>query len=84
MNAENFATWLRRQGYHVYRSASSYWYDAGPRVLQAFPYHWLITPTQRELDALMWKHGAIALRVFGAAVPAQGEGQLSRHPAQAL
>jgi hypothetical protein len=62
MNAESFATWLRRQGRHVYRTVSSYWFDAGPHVLQAFPYHWLITPTRRELDALMWKHGAIALR----------------------
>ena len=62
MNAERFATWIRRQDRHVYRTVSSYWYDAGPRVLQAFPYHWLITPSRSELDALMWKHGIIALR----------------------
>lgn len=62
MNAENFASWIRQQGRHVYRTVSSYWYEAGPRVLQAFPYHWLITPTRTELDALMWKHGMAALR----------------------
>ena len=37
MNSETFAEWLRRQGHRVYRTASSYWYEAGPRVLQAFP-----------------------------------------------
>ena len=62
MNAETFAKWLQGQGYKVYRTRSSYWYNAGPRVLQAFPYHWLINPARRETDALMWKHGIIALR----------------------
>lgn len=62
MNAEIFAEWLRRQGHQVYRTASSYWYDAGPRVLQAFPYHWLITPDQKEIRDLMLGHGIVALR----------------------
>ena len=62
MNAEIFAEWMRRQGHQVYRTASSYWYDAGPHVLQAFPYHWLITPDQKEIRDLMVKHGIIALR----------------------
>lgn len=62
MNAETFAEWLRRQDQHVYRTASSYWYDAGPRVLQAFPYHWLITPDKKEIQDLMMKHGIMALR----------------------
>ena len=62
MNAEIFAEWMRRQGRHVYHTASSYWYDAGPRVLQAFPYHWLITPDQDELRGLMLSNGIIALR----------------------
>jgi hypothetical protein len=62
MNAETFAEWMRRQGHQVYRTASSYWYDAGPRVLQAFPYHWLITPDEKEIRDLMVKHGVIALR----------------------
>ena len=62
MNAEIFAEWMRRQGHHVYRTSSSYWYEAGPRVLQAFPYHWLITPDEKEIHDLMLKHGIIALR----------------------
>ena len=62
MNAETFAEWLRRQGHHVIRTASSYWYDAGPRVFQAFPYQWLIQPSTSELRKLMIGHGAAALR----------------------
>ena len=62
MNAETFAEWMRRQGHQVIRTASSYWYDAGPHVLQAFPYHWLITPDEKEIRDLMVKHGIAALR----------------------
>jgi hypothetical protein len=62
MNADTFAEWLVNQGHMVYRTASSYWYDAGPRILQAFPYHWIITPDKKEIRALMLKHGIIALR----------------------
>jgi len=62
MNAETFAEWLRRQGHHVYRTTSSYWYDAGPRVLQAFPYHWLIKPDEKEIRNLMMDNGIAALR----------------------
>jgi hypothetical protein len=62
MNAETFAEWMRRQGYHVVRSASSYWYDAGPRVFQAFPYQWLIQPSAGELRQLMIGHGIAAIR----------------------
>ena len=62
MNAETFAEWMRRQGHKVYRTASSYWYSAGPRVLQAFPYHWIITPSRGEIRALLLKHGIAAVR----------------------
>jgi len=62
MNAEIFAEWMRRQGHHVYRTSSSYWYEAGPRVLQAFPYHWLIKPDEKELRDLMFQHGIVAVR----------------------
>jgi hypothetical protein len=62
MNPETFAEWMRLQGHRVYRTASSYWYNAGPRVLQAFPYHWLITPEPDEIRELMSHHGIIALR----------------------
>ena len=62
MNAETFAEWMRRQGHRVYRTASSYWYDAGPRVLQAFPYHWLIAADAKEIRDLMLGNGIVALR----------------------
>jgi len=62
MNAETFAEWMRRQGHQVFHTASSYWYDAGPRVFQAFPYHWLITPDEKEIRSLMLNHGIAALR----------------------
>lgn len=62
MNAEIFAEWMRRQGHQVIRTESSYWYDAGMRVFQAFPYHWLIQPTPQELRSLLLRHGIVALR----------------------
>jgi hypothetical protein len=62
MNAEIFSEWMRRQGHKVYRSISSYWYEAGPRVLQAFPYHWLITPDEKEIRELLLGHGIVAVR----------------------
>jgi len=62
MNAEIFAEWMRRQGHRVFRTASSYWYDAGPHVLQAFPYHWLITPDEKEIRDLMVGNKIAALR----------------------
>jgi len=62
MNAEIFAEWLRRQGHKVFRTPSSYWVKAGPRVYQAFPYHWVISPAQEEIRKLMLEHNAVAIR----------------------
>ncbi len=62
MNAEVFAEWLRRQGHYVVQTESSYWYDAGPRVYQAFPYHWLIEPSDDELAQFMRDHRVVGLR----------------------
>ena len=62
MNAEIFADWMRKQGHRVFRTRSSYWHEAGPRVLQAFPYHWQITPDDKELRDLMVGNGIAALR----------------------
>jgi hypothetical protein len=62
MNPEVIAEWMRRQGRRVYKTASSYWYEAGSRVLQAFPYHWLICPSQQEIQRLMLRHGILSLR----------------------
>ena len=62
MTADNFAEWLRRQGHHVVRSASSYWYNQGPRVYQAFPYHQLIAPDEDELRALLVRERMLGAR----------------------
>ena len=62
MTPEVFAEWSRRQGHRVLRTESSYWVEAGPRIFQAFPYHWLISPSQDELDHLLRDHSAIGLR----------------------
>lgn len=59
---ENFAEWFRRQGHRIIRTESSYWVDFGPRVYQAFPYHWLITPTPEELNGLLRRHRLVGLR----------------------
>ena len=62
MSSEIFAEWLRRQGHRVIRTSSSYWFDQGPRVYQAFPYHWLIQPSCNELQDFLHKNKAIGLR----------------------
>ena len=62
MNADIFAEWMRHQGHSVAKTTSSYWYEASPRVYQAFPYHWLIQPTEDELLSFLRQKRAIALR----------------------
>jgi hypothetical protein len=62
MNAEIFAEWLRRQGYAVEKTPNSYWYEASPRVYQAFPYHWVIQPEENELLSFLRKRKGVALR----------------------
>lgn len=62
MTPEIFAEWLRRQGYKVVQTPSSYWVEFGPRVYQAIPYHHLITPSAEELSDFFKKTGSLALR----------------------
>ena len=80
MNAEVFADWLERQGHKIYKTSDSYWFDAAPRVLQAFPYHWLISPVEEEIHGLMKKHGIIAMRY--SATTGHREGKMSYHIVQ--
>ena len=72
MKAEVFAEWLRRQGYSVVKTPSSYWYEAGVRVYQAFPYHWIIEPEEEELQKLLGESHAIALRYSAPLVKPTG------------
>jgi hypothetical protein len=62
LNSEIFAEWLRRQDHDVLRTATSYWHDQGPRVYQAFPYQWVISPGEDELTELLRQKRAIGLR----------------------
>ena len=67
VNASVFAEWLIRQGHRVERTASSYWYDAAPRIFQSFPYHWVIDPSEDELQQLLRCHKALGLRYSAGA-----------------
>jgi hypothetical protein len=62
MNAEVFAEWFRRQGHKVLQTESSYWVNFGPGVYQAFPYHYLINPSDKEIADLFKRAKAIGLR----------------------
>jgi hypothetical protein len=77
LNLEYFSEWIRRQGHHIIKTNSSYWYDVGPKVYQAFPYHELITPTNDEILDFFRQSKAIAIR-FSTPLN-QPEGQLSYH-----
>jgi hypothetical protein len=77
MNTETFKEWLRAQGHQVVSTPSSCWYDAGPRVFQAFPFHWIIEPSRQELRSLMVRHAIAALRY---STPLESpEGMVSYH-----
>jgi hypothetical protein len=77
MSAKVFAEWLRRRGYRVIRTPSSYWHETSPHVYQAFPYHWVIEPEEKELSQLLRANQAIALRYSTPATAPKGK--LSYH-----
>lgn len=77
MTPEVFAEWLRRQGHRVVRTASTYWAEAGSHVYQAFPYHWVIQPTELEIKEFMARESVIGLR-YSAPMTA-GQGMASYH-----
>jgi hypothetical protein len=62
VNAAILAEWLKQQGYHVANSATGFWARVGPRFYQAIPYHWLIHPSEEEVQWLLKANGAIGLR----------------------
>lgn len=75
--ADTFAEWFIRQGCHVARTASTFWVKRGPGVYQAFPYHWIIHPTEDELERFLRDSKAISLR-YSTSADAP-EGKLSYH-----
>jgi hypothetical protein len=62
MNAEIFAEWLRRQGFKIYQTPQTYWCEINSRAFQAFPYHWIIQPSEQELAAFIRQSRARVLR----------------------
>jgi hypothetical protein len=77
VNPEVMAEWFRRQDHRVVRTASSWWYDAGARVYQAFPFHWSFRPLPDEAERLLRGVGGLALR-FTTPLDAP-EGRVSYH-----
>jgi hypothetical protein len=59
---ESAVEWLKRQGHRLVFSPSACWYDAAPSIFQAFPYHQLITPSEKELRQVFREGRAVALR----------------------
>lgn len=77
MNIEVFADWIERQGYAVMSTSSSHWYEIRPRVYQAIPFQWLISPSEAEVGQVFSETRAVALR-YSTPVGA-GEGKVSYH-----
>jgi hypothetical protein len=77
MDDINFAEWYRRQGHHVIHTDCSFWYDAAPGIYQAFPFDWLIEPSEMELHELLLKHRVLSLR-YSTPLEAH-EGKVSYH-----
>lgn len=62
MTPEIFAEWFRLQGMRVVRTSSSYWVENATGVYQAFPYHWVICPSDAELIQFLRGNRAMGLR----------------------
>jgi hypothetical protein len=62
MSVNDFAEWLQRQGYKVFKTKSSYWFEVSPLIFQAFPYHWVIQPDEKELNDLFREQKGLGLR----------------------
>jgi hypothetical protein len=65
MNVDTFSEWLRRQKHRVVQTDSGHWFDRGPRVFMAYPWHRLIQPSEEELQRLLRSENAAALRFSG-------------------
>jgi hypothetical protein len=77
MTPEIFAEWFRLQGHRVVRTESSYWVNQGLGAYQAFPYHWVIDPSEEEIRDFLWHARAIALR-YSTSLNSP-EGRISYH-----
>jgi len=67
-----YSDWLRAQGQRVLRTESSYWHSGGGGVFQAFPFHWEIEPTKKDLAELFYRHRVVAIRYSAPAGSLRG------------
>lgn len=56
MNVNNYREFLERIGYHVVESESGYWFNLGPAFYENIPPFALISPSESEVDDLLWRH----------------------------
>ena len=71
MSPDVFAEFYRLCGHKLWRTGSTWWYDAHPRFLLSVPYHAPLSPGPGELEDLFRSaKGLLGARYFGA-----GEGQ---------
>ncbi len=64
MKPEVFAEFLTRQGHHIVKTETCYWYDAQPGFYFYFPYHRLIKPGAEELKKILFGERCIGIRFF--------------------
>ncbi|MDR3591530.1 MAG: hypothetical protein P4N41_17890 [Negativicutes bacterium] len=62
MDTKIWSDFFRAIGHKVFSSQSSDWYEVQKGMLFSIPYHHLIDPSKDELDDLLERSGAIALR----------------------
>ena len=77
MNEEIFVKHMQIRGFKVLKTLQVYWVELSKYYYQAFPYHYLITPTQEELLEVFKNGPALALRF--SAPPEYREGKKSFH-----
>ena len=84
LNAENFSRWQLRQGHDVILSESSFWYEASSHVFQAFPYHWVISPTEIRNQQVVSQKWNFSNSIFNPNFIPNWKNKLPRRPIPAI
>jgi hypothetical protein len=64
MQSEPFLEFLARQGHRIVETKSCYWFNASTRFYFYYPYNRLITPSEDELNRILWGEPSIGVRYF--------------------
>jgi hypothetical protein len=64
MGPEQFADFFSRQGYRIFNTGNSYWYEIHPFCWQSIPYHYCIEPSSKELNKLFFNKLSLVIRFF--------------------